>query len=111
MRPNESSRCCRPAIGVILFWAAAVGVWAAEDPGAGALQQNQLLRQQQQDQLQLRMQQYHGTALNPQPDARARQAIQQLELDQALRQQQLQLQQRRELQTRPAVPTEDEGVR
>ena len=84
---------------------------AADDPAARALQQNQLLRQQQQDQMQLRMQQYQHSVQNPPGDARQGQVLEQLELDQALRQQQLQMQQQRALQTRPDIPSEDPGTR
>jgi len=84
---------------------------AADDPAARALQQNQLLRQQQQDQLQLRMLQYQHSVQNPPADARQGQALEQLELDQAQRQQQLQMQQQRALQTRPELPSEDAATR
>jgi hypothetical protein len=45
------------------------------------------------------------------PDARQRQALEQLEISQALRQQQLQLHQQRALAARPDAPSDDEGVR
>ena len=96
---------------ILLLAVFTVPAWGAEDATQRALQQNQLYRQQQQDQLQLKMQQYQSGARNPAPDARSRQAIERLEIDQALRQQQLQLQQQRELQRRPDVPGDDEGVR
>jgi hypothetical protein len=82
-----------------------------EDAGARALQQNQLQRQQQQEQLQLRLQQYQRGAQNPARDARQRQAVEQLEMDQSRRQQQLHQQQQRDLQTRPDLPFEDPGTR
>ena len=94
-----------------VFLALAEAAGGADDPAARALQQNQLLRQQQQDQMQLRMQQYQHSAQNPPADARQGQVLEQLELDQALRQQQLQMEQRRALQTRPDVPSEDAGTR
>ena len=85
--------------------------WGVEDATQRALQQNQLYRQQQQDQLQLKMQQHQNSVRNPAPDVRSRQATERLEIDQALRQQQLQLQQQRELLLRSEAPGDDEGVR
>jgi hypothetical protein len=57
------------------------------------------------------MQQYQRDSVNPPADIRQRQAIEQLELDQSLRQQQLQLNQQRVLQTRPGIPSDDPGTR
>lgn len=100
-----------------LSWAVAMLVllagpaFGAEDAAQRALQQNQLGRQQQQDQLQLKMQQYQRNTQTPPADARQRQAIEQLELNQQLRQQQLHQQQQRELQARPESPADDEGTR
>jgi hypothetical protein len=85
--------------------------WSANDPGARAIQQQQLQRQQQQDQLQLEMQQSQRNLTNPPGDARQRQEIEQLELDQALRQQQLQTNQQRALQGRPEMPWDDRATR
>jgi len=96
------------AVAVLLAFAVTAG--AADDPGVRAVQHNQLLRQQQQDQLQLRMQQHQRGVQNPPADSRQRQAIEQLELDQALRQQQLQMQQQRTLQMRPELPSDDAGT-
>src|SRR5687767_15271873 len=84
----------------IFLWILAMPAWGAEDAASRALQQNQLLRQQQQDQLQLRMQQYQRNGQNPPADARQRQALEQLELNQQLQQQLLHLQQQRERQVR-----------
>ena len=83
----------------------------AEDAPLRALQQNQLMRQQQQDQLQLRMQQYQRNGQDPPADARQRQAIEQLELNQRLQQQLLHQHQQRELQARPELPSDDVGTR
>jgi hypothetical protein len=57
------------------------------------------------------MQQSQRNLANPPADARQRQAIEQLELDQSLRQQQLQMNQQRALQTRPEIPSDDPGTR
>jgi hypothetical protein len=57
------------------------------------------------------MQQYQRSAQQPPADARQRQAIEQLELNQQLRQQQLHHQQQRDFQARPELPSEDEGTR
>jgi hypothetical protein len=95
----------------IFLWILAMPAWGAEDAASRALQQNQLLRQQQQDQLQLRMQQYQRNGQNPPADARQRQALEQLELNQQLQQQLLHLQQQRERQVRPELPSDDEGTR
>jgi hypothetical protein len=83
---------------------------AADDAGTRALQQNQMQRQHQQDQLQLRMQQHQSSMQNPPADNRQRQAAEQLELDQALRQQQLQTHQQRALHMRPDTLTDDAGT-
>jgi len=91
-----------------------ISTWTAQgadDTAARALEQNQLLRQQQQDQLQLRMLQQQRSTQSPPADARQRQAIEQLELDQSLRQQQLQTQQQRAVQIRPEIPGDDAGTR
>src|SRR3977135_1745475 len=100
-----SWRSWRLGSSILLF--AFAPPWAA-DEALKALQYNQLLRDQQQDRLQLRMQQYQtGVRADP----RQRPALEQLEINQALRQQQLQLHQQRELQARPEAPSDDEGVR
>ena len=81
----------------------------AEDPGARALQQHQLQRQQQQDALQLRMQQQQSATQAPPADARQQQAGKQLEIDQQQRQQELHYRQGIEPST--AQPVDDEGTR
>jgi hypothetical protein len=82
---------------------------AAEDPGARALQQHQLQRQQQQDSLQLRMHQQQRALQTPPAGARQQQAVRQLEIEQQQRQQELHYRQGTEPST--AQPTDDEGTR
>lgn len=101
----------RRSLVVSLLLTFSVPALGADDPSVRALQQNQLERQQRQDQLQLKMQQYQRNNQKPPADARQRQAIEQLELNQQLRQQQLHQQQQRELQARPESPADDEGTR
>src|SRR5262245_38440834 len=98
----------RSSVVVLLLICAGVAQ-AADGPASRPLEQNQLLRQQQQDQLQLKMLQHQRSVQSPPADARQRQSTEQLELDQALRQQQLQVQQQRDLQIRPDIPGEDAG--
>lgn len=87
----------------------AVTAWGAEDPGARALQQNQLQRQQQQEALQLRMQQQQRATQNPPRDARQKQELEKLQADQRQRQQELHYRQGIEAPT--AQPTDDAGTR
>lgn len=83
---------------------------AADDPGAKALQQNQLQRQQQQDALQLRMQQQQQRATQAPPtDAHQQQAGRQLEIEQQQRQRELHY--RQGLEPSTAQPIDDEGTR
>jgi hypothetical protein len=105
-----SGRLLRGASALLSLFLVA-SAWGAEDPTLRAVQQNQLQRQHQQDQLQLRMQQYQSSTRYPPQDTRERQALEQLEMSQALRQQQLQLQQQRDFQVRPEASGDDEGVR
>jgi hypothetical protein len=95
---------------VALLLALAGPGWGAEEAAQKAREQNRLLRQQQQDEFQLRMQQQQHRAQNPPADAHARQALEQLEINQQLRQRQLHERQRRELQVRPEAPSDDEGA-
>lgn len=83
--------------------------WGAEDPGARALQQHQLQRQQQQEALQLRMLQYQrGVQLAP-AEAQQRQSLEQLQSEQRQRQERLHYRQVTEPAT--AQPSDDEGTR
>jgi hypothetical protein len=88
--------CAAPALG-------------ADDPGARALQQHQLQRQQQQDALQLHMQQQQRATQSPPTDLRQQQQARQLEIDQQQRQQELHYRQGIEPST--AQPSDDEGTR
>jgi len=99
-------RCSCLAAALTLMPAAASG---ADDPGARALQQQQLQRQQQQESLQLRMQQQQSAAQSPPQDARQGQALEQLQRDQARRQQELHYRQGAEA-ARPR-PAEDAATR
>jgi hypothetical protein len=98
-------------LGLLCLFCLQGPAFGAEDAALRALQQNQLYRQQLQEQLQLRMQQYQRNTQNPPADARQRQALEQLEINQAVQQQQLQQRQQRELQNRADVPSDDDGVR
>ena len=100
-----------PATGwaaLLIAAALTAPAWGAEDPGARALQQNQLQRQQQQDALQLRMQQQNATQNRP-ADARRQPAPEQLQIDQ--RQQQQQLHYRQAIEPGTAQPSDDEAGR
>lgn len=83
--------------------------WGAEDPGARALQQHQLQRQQQQEALQLRMQQHQRGVQSAPADAQQRQALEQLQSEQ--RQWQEQLHYRQAIEPATAQPSDDEGTR
>lgn len=112
----RSIASCSPAIpGRATGWVAVLAAagflaaaWGAEDPGARALQQNQLQRQQQQDALQLRMQQQNATQNRPK-DARRQPALEQTQTDQL--QQQQQLQYRQTIEPGTAQPSDDEATR
>jgi hypothetical protein len=80
----------------------------AEAPAGGSLQQNQIMRQQQQDTLQLQMLQQQRSLQSPPVGARQRQEQEQLEINQRQRQQELQYRQG----TEPATvrPDDDAGA-
>lgn len=96
---------------VVLFfaWATLAAPAWGDDAAPKALQQHQLQRQQQQEQLQLRMHQQQRAVQSPATDARQKQAIDLLEINQQQRQQELQYRQQIEPQT--AQPSDDEGTR
>ncbi|MGH8641750.1 MAG: hypothetical protein ACRET6_08555 [Burkholderiales bacterium] len=97
-------------VGAVLTYACFAGTaGGAEDPGARALQQHQLQRQQQQDAVQLRMQQQQRSTQAPPADARQQQAGKQLEIDQQQRQQELHY--RQGIEPPSAQPADDEGTR
>lgn len=95
--------------GVIGWVALAAVAWGADDPGARALQQHQLQRQQQQEALQLRMQQQQRVVQEAPVDPRRRQAMDQLQIDQ--QQQQHQLHYRQGIEPASAQPSDDDGTR
>lgn len=81
---------------------------SAEAPAGGALQQNQIMRQQQQEALQLRMlQEQRSLQLSP-GGTRQRQERGRLEIDQRQRQQERQY--RQGIESSTARPAEDAGV-
>ncbi len=91
-------------------WLALAGVcWGADDPGARAVQQQLLQRQQQQDALQLRMQQQQRAVQSPPVDARLNQAREKLQIEQ--QQQQQGLHYRQGIEPPAAQPADDEGTR
>lgn len=83
--------------------------WSAEDPGARALQQHQLQRQQQEEATQLRQLQQQRAAQSPPSGVREQQALEKLQIDQQQRQQALHYRQSIEHQAMP--PADDEGTR
>ncbi|HET9404909.1 MAG TPA: hypothetical protein VFO57_10045, partial [Burkholderiales bacterium] len=84
-------------------------VWGADDPGARALEQHQLQRQQQQEALQLRMQQQQRAVQSTPADPRQKQAQEKLRADQQLQQQQLHY--RQAIEPAAAQPSDDQGAR
>ena len=86
-----------------------IPAWGAEDPGARALQQHQLQRQQQLDALQLRMQQQQSSVQAAPVDARQKQAVEQLQINQ--RQEQQQLHYRQGIEPAAAQPSDDVATR
>ena len=89
--------------------ALAAAAWGADDPGARALQQHQLQRQQQQEALQLRMQQQQRSVQELQADPRRQQAVEQLQINQ--QQQQQELHYRQGIEPATVLPSEGEGPR
>jgi hypothetical protein len=87
---------------------APTGADGADDPAARSLLQQQLQRQQQQEALQLRMQQQQQAASGPPPHARQRQALEQLQVEQRLRQQELHY--RQDVETVTPQPADDPGM-
>ena len=83
--------------------------WGADDPGARAMQQQVLQRQQQQDALQLRMQQQQRAVQSPPADVREKQAREKLQIEQ--QQQQQALHYRQGIEPPAAQPADDEGTR
>jgi len=96
-------------VAIIGCAALAAPAWGADDPGARALQEHQLQRQQQQDALQLRMQQQQRAVQSPPAGSQQQQATKQLEIDQQQRQQDLHY--RQGIVPSAAHPSDDEGAR
>ena len=97
-------------LGVWAGWAvlgAAQLGWGADEPGARALQQHRLLRQHQEEALQLRLQQQQRTTQAPPADARQKQAQEKLLIDQQQRQQALHYQQ--SIKASVAQSADDDG--
>jgi len=90
-----------------VVWDASPGR-GAEEPGARALYEQQLMRQQQHDALRLRMQQQHRSLQSPPSGAQERQAREQLQLEQRQRQEQLHY--RQEIRPPTAHAGDDAGV-
>jgi len=78
---------------VIACVAPSTPVCGADEPGGGSLQQNQLMRQHQQDALQLRMLQQQRSLQAPPNSVRERQELERRELNQEQRQRELQYRQ------------------
>ena len=99
---------CRSVTVVLACALLSAPAWGA-DPGQREVQRNQQLRQQQQEDLQLRMQQYQRAVQSPPGDVRQQQSLRQLEIEQRQRQQQLH--QRQNIETpQPAPQADDEGT-
>lgn len=81
----------------------------ADDPGMRALQQQQLLRQQQDAELQLRLQHAQRAVQSPPADAQKKQAQERLSIDQQQRQQQSHY--RQSIEPQAAQPADDFGTR
>ena len=98
-------------LGIIFIGGAALAAaaWGADDPGARALQQHQLQRQQHQEALQLRMQQQQRNVQESPADPRRQQAVEQLQINQ--QQQQRELHYRQGIEPASAQPSEGEGSR
>lgn len=96
------------AVLLISCAAAAAPARGADGSGADGLQQNQLMRQQQQDALQLRMLQQQRALEAPPAGSRERQDLERLQINQQQRQQDLQYRQ----QTEPSMvrPDRESGV-
>ena len=96
-------------LAAIGWMAAAVTAWGADDPGARAVHQQQIQRQQQQEALQLRMQQQQRAVQHPPQDAAQKRALERLQADQRQRQQELHY--RQGIEPPVVQPTDDEGTR
>jgi hypothetical protein len=102
VQANMKSLVCLISLGAFTLAA-----WA-DDPAAREVQRNQIQRQQQQDELQLRMQQYQRGTPSPGTFPHE-QAIRQLEIQQLQRQHEMHYRQQQNVP--PASPADDEGTR
>lgn len=98
----------RPILYLLASVAVAGAAWA-QDPGAQEVQRNLQKRQQQQDELQLRMQQQQRSLQDPPADAAQQRSVRQLEIEQRLQQEELHY--RQNINQPPASITDDEGTR
>jgi len=94
-------------LAIFAAWSAATAE-GAEEPGARGLHEQQLMRQQQQDAVRLRMQQQHRSLQSPPSGAQERQAREQLQIEQRQRQEQLHY--RQEIRPPTAHAGDDAGV-
>ena len=110
MRNLKAIRDAGRAASTLLFVGLAMlpGTAGSDDPAQKALQQQLLQRQQQQDQLQLRMRQQQRNLQSPPVDTRQQQTLQQLEVNQRERQQELHY--RQSIEPPTAQPSDDEGT-
>lgn len=96
----------------LCFFAAATSAGPAageQDPVLREVQRHQQMRQQQQDELWLRMLQQQRRVQNPPANARQEQSLRRLEIEQLQRQRELHY--RQSIEVQPAAPVEDEGTR
>lgn len=105
MTGDRCNRLLATVIGSVTLVALA---WGADEPGAWARQEHQMMRQQQQETLQLRMQQQRSLQ-SPPAGAREGEELQRLQINQEQRQQQLHYRQDIELPT--AHPDDAAGAR
>lgn len=94
---------------VVLSAASAGLAWGADEPGARALQEHQIMRQQQQETLHLRMQQQQRSLQSPPAGARESEELERLQINQEQRQQQLHY--RLDIEPPTAHPDDDAGAR
>lgn len=110
IRSNATRRC--RVLGLFAGGAVLIAfrlAWSAEDPGARALHQHQLQRQQQEEATQLRQLQQQRAAQSLPSGVREQQALEKLQIDQQQRQQALHY--RQGVERRAAQPADDEGTR
>jgi hypothetical protein len=105
-----TSDCFHRLLATVIGCVALVALaWGADEPGARALQKHHMMRQQQQETLQLRMQQQQRGLQSPPAGVREGGEFQKLQINQEKRQQQLHYRQNIERPT--AHPDDDAGAR